>query len=339
MKNRICFFLTMLLFEGALFITFDGCFLYPYRGATMRGSRLILCALVVGMIVIITVNNKKSKFGYEDMLLGFFPYCIYYISSIYRYYPWVVIVSCAMIGLFLTVVVIAWKTDRHVHARSPQVRKKYRKQAMNLAGRGITYILIVTLVGTEVVTTFADKLPSIKPNQTIQELMQSHAYELSKDDPILANLKDSVWRGLSDSERIEILQHVAEIEQIYLGIPAENILTVKKSILEPQTLGQFCNSTYEIKIQADHLKDPSFNVLQTLLHECHHALARKEVELLETLPEKYQSLYLFRDVTKYQQEEGNYISEGPGYFAQLLEIDAESYSKERLNDYLIFFLE
>ena len=45
---------------------------------------------------------------------------------------------------------------------------------------------------------------------------------------------------------------------------------------------QFKDFTYEIEIQTDHLRDDSSSyVVHTLLHECHHALTRKEIELYE----------------------------------------------------------
>lgn len=338
-KKRIRFFLDMLFAQGMVFITFDECFLYPfYRGVTMAESRLILGGLVLGMMVIITINKEKPKFEFEDILLGLFPYGCYYLMSIFRYYPGVVIVSCALILLCLAIAVVAWKTDRHAHARSLQVRKRYRKKVIKAVSCGATYILIVALVGTELVTTFSCKLPSIKRNETIQELRQSQVYDLSEDDEILAKLEYSIWKDLSDCDKLAVLQHVAEIEQIYLGIPTENILTVQKSILEPQTLGQFRNSTYEIRIQADHLREDSgFWVLCTVLHECHHAAARAAVESLEELPEEYQSLYPFRDIVQYRNDEENYISEGPGYAEQKLEVDAEEYAQTRVKDYLVLF--
>ena len=72
------------------------------------------------------------------------------------------------------------------------------------------------------------------------------------------------------TDRIDVLQTVADIEAAYWGLPHK--LTVITSRTAEHILGHYIDQTHTITIDTNHLQQGnSSDILETLTHEAYHA--------------------------------------------------------------------
>ena len=78
------------------------------------------------------------------------------------------------------------------------------------------------------------------------------------EDPTLENSLDTLilmeqetWAGLSENEKIAVLQKIADIEQVYLGLPDK--MTVKSAELSEGILAEYMDSDRSINVDRENL--------------------------------------------------------------------------------------
>lgn len=147
-------------------------------------------------------------------------------------------------------------------------------------------------------------------------------------------LEDDVWPELSEAERLEVLQGIADIEVDYLGIDR---VRVEIRRLEEMTLGHYNDYDKSIVINRDWLeKMDGFEVLEVLCHEAFHAYQYRLIDMYMEMDDEQRELYLFRDADRYQWEFSNYINgseDYDAYAAQLCEIDSDAYAADAVRRY------
>lgn len=150
----------------------------------------------------------------------------------------------------------------------------------------------------------------------------------------------SEWESLSLSEKERLIRSVALIEKEMLGIDDSVEITVSTEKMSDSTCGYYLDSTKEIFINYKHLNEAEMSeVLDTIIHEMHHAFVHYTVETLDFESETVKNSYYYKRAREWKENTENYISASTNfedYENQPIEADARSYAEERVVVYLNF---
>lgn len=157
----------------------------------------------------------------------------------------------------------------------------------------------------------------------------------SQENQLIANLstlrllEDSSWKLLSDQEKVDVLQVIADIETRYMEIAP---ITVVNCHLENRTIGAYDHSQRQAQIDLDkHTGYESIEYVNTILHECRHAYQHDCVDSLDWNDTEVQTGIYFSEVRNWRYEHANYVSaseDRDAYYNQRIEKDARYYAEE-----------
>ena len=157
----------------------------------------------------------------------------------------------------------------------------------------------------------------------------------SQENQLIANLstlqllEDSSWELLSDQEKVDVLQVIADIETHYMKIVP---VTVVNCHLENRTIGVYDHSQRQAQIDLDkHIGYESLEYVNTILHECRHAYQHDCVDSLDWSDTEVQTGIYFSEVRNWRYEHANYVSASEDrdvYYNQWIEKDARHYAEE-----------
>ena len=144
----------------------------------------------------------------------------------------------------------------------------------------------------------------------------------------LALLQEDTWSDLSMTDRIDVLQTVADIEAAYWGLPHK--LTVITSHTPENILGHYIDHIHTITIGTNHLQHGNpRDILETLTHEAYHAYEYRLADVYEDVSDAHKNLWLLNRAKVYSEELNNYTNSEDdliGYLFQIVEFDSEAYS-------------
>lgn len=150
----------------------------------------------------------------------------------------------------------------------------------------------------------------------------------------------SEWDSLSLPEKERIIRSVALIEKETLGIDDSVEILVSTEKMSDSTCGYYIDSTKEIFINYKHLNESEMSeVLDTIIHEMHHAFVHYTVETLDFESETIKNSYYYKRAREWKENTENYISASTNfedYENQPIEADARAYAEERVAVYLNF---
>lgn len=159
---------------------------------------------------------------------------------------------------------------------------------------------------------------------------------LSKNIETIALLEQNKWEALTDQEKVDVLQAVANGERHYLGLP--HGLHLGASNLEKDNYGIYRDSTHQIILDLDHLHyDSPDTVLNTVLHEAYHAFEHRCWDIYVETDLENKSLMLFQKARMYGNEFADYEDGNEDfnkYYMQECEIDAREYAEAGVKEYL-----
>lgn len=146
---------------------------------------------------------------------------------------------------------------------------------------------------------------------------------LAENPQVLSSLSGTEWGGLGTNERLDLLQHIADIEAASLGIPSVPLYTGK---LEALTLGSYSPSQNQITIDIRYLggADPE-DCVGTIAHEVFHAYQTFVVDSLDWEGVAAGCAY-FDQALAWKENSARYYTGGPAYLEQPLEADARAYA-------------
>lgn len=158
---------------------------------------------------------------------------------------------------------------------------------------------------------------------------------ISSELSTVRKLEDPIWETLDETERLGVLQIIADIEADHLGIER---VRVRLRELGDTTLGSYADAIRTITINREWLADmDGFEALEVLCHECFHAYQHRLVDLYTELETDQRQLFAFHRADHYETEFANYIDgdvDYEGYSQQWCEIDSEAYAEEAVWRYL-----
>lgn len=108
--------------------------------------------------------------------------------------------------------------------------------------------------------------------------------------------------------------------------------------LSEGTLAYYSETQHQIVIDLEYLNSShSYDVLETLIHECTHAYQYEQVALYQKLDEESRNLLMFYDASVYLEEFADYEDGSEDfflYYSQLAEINARKAGEEEAQEYI-----
>ncbi|MPM07776.1 hypothetical protein SDC9_54084 [bioreactor metagenome] len=201
-----------------------------------------------------------------------------------------------------------------------------------LGGRTLFAICLTLLfvpIGLKLALGYDLFYPAVAPAASAAEnhTIAGHLEELQR-------LEEDTWETLDSTERLDLLQTVANIEDTYLGLPHE--LNVTAGDLPQSIVGQYDDRTHTITLDADYLETRlAHEVLDTVCHEAYHAYQHRLCDAYDSLDNDFKGLLLFYRTEKYTVDFENYNSgyDFDAYYSQQVEIDARNYAADAVEDY------
>lgn len=147
---------------------------------------------------------------------------------------------------------------------------------------------------------------------------------------------DDMWAALELSEKLDVLQVLADSEACRLGIGHE--LRVGADVLDEGTLACYSEQRYLIILDTAFLEraDPE-KAVNSLCHEAFHAYEHRLAELYEVIPKGYRQLSKVQRFGQYRDEFLHYVNGDQNfykYYTQAVEEDAREYGEWTAEKYL-----
>lgn len=291
----------LLAYYYTVFVSLQGC--------TAPQSLLILeVALLGGLVVDLLPVFRIPKCGWSILTTMFFLLGGYTFVTYYRNNPTLYLSVLAVAA----VVVIGYSVWRFPRKSSMGVKAV-------AAVAGIFYILCSAAI------KYIPQAENVlyRTVYTDADALDAHIEELQ-------NLKAENYAMLTASEKIQLLQVVADIEGRYLGLDTR--ITVGCSDLKEDVLGYYKDSTKEIQIDTEYLDSEPREVICLLAHEMYHAAQRQYARIYDKLSQDEKKSYFLTEAAEYAEELKHYKSGEEGgayeyfsYYSQTLEREARAY--------------
>ena len=305
---------------------------------TFASLKILVISIAVSVIVGIMLTIKHRRNSLSTAINVSLPLAVYSMIAYFRYVGLLIVILLAL-SILLSVFYIVM-TRQYSKSNACKKNKKFCIKRYSFLGvRTITTMvcsfLIVVLLGSSL-TGFQLYRPT---QNALTDTSVDYSEYLNKNiDSIM--LLDSGWEKLDNEQKMNVLQKVCNIERAKLGI--NNPIHVKSKAYMNDLLACYNPKDYSVSINAHHLDDNGMDVLESCLHECHHAYQFELVDLYNNISEEKKQLAVFTSVKSYKEELSNYKcgEDFDEYYQQKCEMDARSYAlyevqsyKNVINDY------
>lgn len=306
----------------------------PVFALSSRQSKVLLWVLVVGCVLVgYLLSRRTRRNGLNASLTVLFPFEVYAMLTYGRYFPRIALGALAVGGV-LALAYGLWVLLSPI--RRPEERRTIllrRTAVVLLGGRTILCACTLVILGMALAAAMRGGV-LLMPSQRAEDGYDGTEDTISGHIEELTQLQAEVWAELPMSERLDLLQTVANIERTYLGVPHE--LRLGAAELEEGVMGRYNSVTNQIVLSLEHLaEDDAGDILDTVLHECYHAYQHSLVELYGQSPERYRDLQLFSAAQDYAEEMRDYQDgeDFSAYYSQRMERDARVYAEAGVTDY------
>lgn len=326
--------LVFLWFKHFLFRCIPNC---TYTESLVSFLFLSVCVMAVG-IAISWHRNRNYKNVIENILLSWGVFvCITYME-LYKNRITYTLIALVVLSLVLTVMVLFRRIRRKDKRRKIMMRRIEKVAVLWKRNTAIGLLIIIVPIAISSLlygTVLNSKVEVIK--------VYGDEHSLKANIETIADIEPSRWVNLNIDEKLLVAQKIVNTEARYYGLSHE--ILVGTGDLSTGTLAYYRDSTHQIVIDLEYLKDSySYCVLESLLHEVHHAFQHNQVEIYQKLDEEDRNLLMFYEASVYMEEFANYEDGDENFYAyytQLAEIHARKAGEtesleyiEAINEYL-----
>ncbi len=256
------------------------------------------------------------------------PYCIYTTVTFWKSIH-ILFFILIIVAVVLSAALAYLQLSRPYRIKNAQVIRRRFQKILLRTGIITTICLTIIPVYLGASLLFRSGFPSSK----VKSSYQGEENKLANNIEIVSKLDKDLWPALSTADKMAVLQTVANVEARYLGLPHE--LNVQLGVLAEDDLASYSDPLHMVTINIDHIEyDPPETILNSLCHECYHALQYRACDAYDTLPEEYKDLLEFYNLKLYKEEFAHYISDvSEEYFDQYVERFARAYGESSVKDY------
>lgn len=334
------FIFNHLLWGGMSLLWFNNTLFRVIEGTSFHQSRLLLlCGLVIFIVLGIAITWEQSRNHVSLLANLLIPYEVYALVAYWRTSPiliWILLAIALLLSIFYVVLVFEPKI-KTAAKRNAIIRARLNRAFLGtrtlVAGCLSVFLFVLWLSSTFGILVFA---PSVEPSNTIR----GDEVNMENHIEVIQQLKEERWVTLSNKEKLNTLQLIADTEATRLGLPHElNVIagTLSENQSEKE-LASYSDRTHVITIDIAHLEtDSALENLNSVCHEARHAYQHALCKVYENLEENQKDLALFQMIPAYEHNFSCYIQgkDNPiRYYYQWIEIDARSYADKAVDEYI-----
>lgn len=246
---------------------------------------VILSVIVMAICIALTWNrNRNYQNLIENIILcwGVFV-CITYMN-LYRTRIVYVVIATAVISLLLSILVL-FKRIRRRDKRNLIIKHRVENVAIlwkrNSAIASLVIMLPVATSSLLYGTVLNSKAEVVK--------VYGDEHSLKANIEVISDIEPSRWETLSIESKLLVAEKIINCQARYYGLSHE--ILVGTDDLPTGTLAYYRDSTHQVVIDLEHLKNAySYEVLETLIHEVHHAYQHDQVDLYLNLDKEDRNL-------------------------------------------------
>lgn len=312
------------------YIAYNAFMMRSVEGMSMGQSRWLLAGMLLFMLGSVIFLEEEQLTDERWMFNVIMPFGLYTCLTHYSDKPQlfhIVGIAAAVLLVIYAVLMLGWKPALTEDGRRRRKMPVFCRGARTLASTGMIGIMAFSLVNVPAI-------PNFRHSVVKQEVTAKNAVCVGMK--MLAKLDEEVWDTLTEQEKLDVMQMIANSECDELGLPHELHVGVRE-IREEGTLAYYTDDWRRITVDWTHLQeDSSWEVVDTICHEAYHALQHREVEVYWESDEELRDLKIFDTAKQYIQEFRNYndgSEDFDGYYEQLLEETARDYARKATDRY------
>lgn len=217
---------------------------------------------------------------------------------------------------------------------------KRKRLRLRVIGRGLNNILtvlsVISITGMSGYCLTGMDTVDEPAASSITVVEEGKIWDSNQD--MLRLWKEDTYTELSDEEKEDLFRRLMNLECTYWGIEPVGLMIEE---YESETLmGYYRDEEYIISIREEMFDFPRDEVINTLLHEIHHAYVYKLVESVDWGDkniEENKNLRIYKELYQYKEGIENYISaetDYDSYYNNPIEVAAREYAEERTDNYL-----
>ena len=348
---RIFFQTVPILFAFGIIIAFEGYNLYfADLDLSFGNVGSFLIAILICFVIQLFVNRNpmlnNTKSGIVAGTILTIELLLFLLFAQYH---------LLFTGVFIAAAIFfsSWLTEKIIciNKEKRRVTKRLKRWCINRSHSLLTYVLCIALMipaGIGFYEEYYKYSLSSEEWTAFVEWFSEESEEVKKDEKETILHADKIsdllkWDELNVTEKERVIRSIALIEKEELGISNDVEITVLTEKMSDYTCGYYIDSSKEIFINFKYLNEGKLeDVLQTILHEMHHAFVHYTIENIDYESELVQENYYYKQAREWKENVGNYISSDSDfdkYQNQPIELDARAYAKERVEYYLKYIEE
>ena len=289
-------------------------------------SRAVLWTTLIGLVSAgICLELKRRRNGFSIAVNLAIPYGLYTAAayiSIRKNFILIILGIAGVLSVLYAAVILGRKIKNRRRIKQVILRRIRCVATGVQTTFAAAFMVIIISLGCNILFGSTLMQASVDPG----DLEDAGGQAIEEHMQMVLRLQENVWRRLSVEERLDVLQVIANLEQIYLGLPNE--LNVGMANLEKDLLGYYRDGTHEIVLNMDSLlNDDAAELLNTLCHEAYHSYQHRLVDVYRDTEGSMRGLRLFKSAKDYFWEFSNY-ADASGDFCSYYEQDCESDARE-----------
>lgn len=254
-------------------------------------------------------------------------------------------------GVFVvaTIVFSSWLTDKilDINKEKRRVTKRLKKWCVNRSRSLLTYVLCIALILPAGIGFYEEYYKYSLSSEEWAAFVEWFNEDVEKEEKVVIPHEDKItdllkWDKLNVAEKERVIRSIALIEKEELGIGNNVEIIVSTEKMSEYTYGYYVNDSKEIFISYKHLNEGQLkDVLQTILHEMHHAFVHYTIENIDYESELVKDNYYYKQAREWKENTTNYISSSSNYDEyqnQPIEADARAYAEERVEYYMTYII-
>lgn len=332
-KSKVLYIAESFWWAVCAYIWYDALCFFCLPGKNIIDSRSFLigfsffCTLAG---VILTFRRRRNAVSLAVNVL--FPYGVYAAVSMYELYSIRVIVA-AVLAAVLCSFFIFMVVTRPKKKGKPVAFRRFRHCA--LGARTIIALCALIIIVPSAVNTILGKGIYTEEGNRAPYVEAPGEWTIDNKMDTVKLFDKEHWGNLSIDEKLEAAAVVKNIEMSNMGISHE--IYIMSQSMDNDVLGWYSHEEKAIALNIDHMRNSEpEDIIRTICHECFHAYEHQQVELYDSVDEKYKNMPMFSPAQKYAYEFENYVNgddDYEAYYSQSAEENAREYAEYRTQHY------